>query len=313
MSIAALINVLVALLIVDIVLLIVFLILRKLGFWRRMENAIIFYITTILIATFLFLFIIVLVTLRPINDEFEKNFPYLYNIGNLTSEWISIWLSLFGVLSSIATAIIAIVISLQQDKLVKFQHESTIVPLLESQKIICEDVPKIVLDNLDICKKYLCFGNNYKYMAINMYLKNSHNPHIQYSTESLEVYNGLYSLTEICKKSAKPLHTFCENTKELHLFARQNDNGFFLQNMIAIDSKNSGKDILHCFENLKCPKNQKDDGAYTLVFKMSARDTGRLHCYDYKFRFLVNLVNEKAFFGDLDSENNYIVYSAEHK
>lgn len=271
--------------------------------------------------SFLFLLEIVLLTLLPSPENFMRKFSYLFEIDDLTNTWITIWLSIISIFVSLITALIAILISIKQDDLVKFEFETSLIPMLESDGFKSWYIPPNEINiyehiNSRTPKPNEPYKNLGGVFVLDFQLKNELNLNIKYEIESVKIYDGLHSIEEIEKNSDKDklIGTFTNNDQCIFLDIKQRKGAFVLEHQIYIKDRAQFNEAFNRFLiNLETPRYQQNQSMYSLLFNIDLKSLSHKYQVNKKLILLINLWNESVVQDDRTLENTFTVNSVEHK
>lgn len=271
-------------------------------------------------ASLLCLIEIVLLVLLPTPENIVQKFSYLFVIDDLTNIWITIWLSIISIFVSLVTALVAIYISIKQDDIVKFEFETSLVPLLQSNGFNCRFISKFEATKLGHLKNRIpeCTEESQSHSGFFIFdfnLQNEININIKYEIESLKVYQGLKTIDETENKNDTNLiHTFDCNDKCLFLDIKQHKDSLVFENQIFIKGmQNYPKELNKFLTVMESSINKQNASMYSMLYTINLKSLSTKYSFNKQLVLLVNLINENAYQSIFDRDNTFTIHSVEHK
>lgn len=277
------------------------------------------FIIILSVASFLFLFEIVLFTTTPSPKWLSANFPEVLNISEVTSFWAETWLSIASIIVSIITAVIAIFISLKQDTLAQkqddlaqFSFETTLVPLLKSDGFEFINITNNLYESYGIKHKKpqnkSFHTSNDEAIVLSFELLGNINPNLNYKIESLKIYNGRYDFENI--DTFSPIEEFSPDVNGLNLEILQKNSScaweclFFFKDR-AKCSKDFN-DFLFSMTNLNRKNNLSQ---YTFYLSMSVSSNNPKYGDAKNLELLIRIINEGAFYNTDKKSCSFKIHS----
>lgn len=274
--------------------------------------------TLILITAFSFSFLweVVFLLLLPAPDVIVQKIPTLFMFGDSTNNWIGIWLAIIDIIVSIITALAALLISFKQDDLVKFEFETSLIPLFQADgfcsKFLSPNDAKMWEFYKTIVPQDMDFKNHGGIFLLDFGLKSELNPNMEYVVESLDVYCGMLSKDKINKDVA--IASLSKNDNSVFLESKQKNGSFVLESQIVIEDRGIFSDEFNVFLcDLETPEFSENSSSYTLLFNITLSSRSTKYVMNKRMKLLINLVNEAALFRDRNKDNVYKIYSASHE
>jgi hypothetical protein len=265
--------------------------------------------------SFFFSLAIVFLTVAPSVTWLQTVLPEAITISGSTEFWSGTWLSILSIVISVATAVVATLISRKQDDLVQFEFESSLTPVLLTDGFKSEFVSKAEMRTNNIYKNahnisLKDFEPNGGLFILQFSLKNEINPSIKYILEDFNIYRGVYNIEtiedavsilsqddKICHETIKKIYQRDGCVLELRFCVKDRTKFKESFNMFLINLENAIINHLH--------------SSYTIYLKMKIDSENPRYNDDKHMIMTICIVNEASLIVDSNVENRFKVYSTD--